>query len=439
MLLSAAQPRLLDALSVSLLCTFLKRLWYNVGMALFAFSATRQNGEVIKGEREAGDEKALADALRAEGLLLLSAREKATSRGILKIDLGGIAARMRPVPLAEKMFFARNLAVMVSAGLSLTRALSALGEETTNSKFKAIIADVNASVAQGKTFGDALRSHTDVFGELFINMTDVGEATGKLSLVLKLLASQMKRDRTLVKRVRGAMMYPAVIMTALVAIGILMMVYVLPTLTATIKDLGVPLPITTRVVIGASDVLRAYGLWVAVGAVLLMGVAWRVRRIPAVRWALSALALRLPLFGPLVHKVNSARFCRTLAYLTTSGVPITRSLEITAGVVGNLRFRSATHEAAQEIQKGVQLHTILAGHGDIFPALVIQMIAVGEETGKISEMLLRLALFFEEEVAGITKNLSTIIEPVLMIVIGVVVGFFAVAMLQPIYGSLGNL
>lgn len=409
-------------------------------MVTFAYSAVRQSGERVTGEMEAADKKALASALRGQGLLLMEARPRASSTRLgLKMDIGDAIARFRPVSLADKMFFARNLSVMVSAGLSLNRALSALAEEATSKKFKKIIAEVNASVAKGTTFADALRHHQNVFGDLFINMVEVGEATGKLSLVLKLVANQIKRDRTLIKRVRGAMMYPAVILVALGGVGTLMMIYVIPTLSSTIKDLGVPLPLTTRIIIGISEFIRSYGLIVAGAAVALGAGVWHIGHMPEPRRVLGRWALKMPIFGSLIRKLNTARFCRTLAYLTASGVPIVRSLEITAGVVGNSRFREVLHDAAGEIQKGSQLNVLLARHPDVFQPLVTQMIAVGEETGKIGEMLLRLALFFEEEVASVTKNLSTIIEPILMIVIGTLVGIFAVSMLQPIYSSLGSI
>lgn len=407
---------------------------------MLSYSATDREGKMVVGEQDAADEKALAVALRSQGLLVMEARLRAGgARARFKINIGDLIGKLHSVSLADKMFFARNLSVMVAAGLSLNRALDALGKEATSKKFKKIIAEVNTSVAKGRTFADSLREHHKVFGDLFINMVEVGEATGKLSLVLKLVANQIKRDRTLIKRVRGAMMYPAVILAALGGVGTLMMIYVIPTLSSTISDLGVSLPLTTRIIIGISEFITTYGLFVAGGAIALGALAWRAGNIPYVRRALGRWVIRMPIFGSLIRKLNTARFCRTLAYLTASGMPIIRSLEITSGVVGNSRFREVLRETAGEIQKGGQLNVLLARHPDVFQPLVTQMIAVGEETGKIGEMLLRLALFFEEEVASITKNLSTIIEPILMVFIGTLVGIFAVSMLQPIYSSLGSI
>lgn len=406
-------------------------------MLTFLYSAVKQSGEVVRGELSAEDEKALSRLLKAQGLLLIDTKTKGKAVGA-NFDLGELFSRFRSVGLLDKMFFTRNLAVMVSAGLSLTRALEALAQESSNPKFKKILGDVNTSVVKGTTLAESLKLHEKTFGTLYINMVEVGEATGKLTLVLKLLANQMKKDYDLRKRVRGAMMYPAIIITALLGVGGLMMIYVIPTLSQTIKALGVELPLSTRIIIGISDVLTAYTIWFLLGFAAIVALIWRLLKTKKGKDVFGRFIVRVPVFGSIVKKFNIARFTRTLAYLITSGVPIVRSLEITASVLGNPLFQEAASEAAVEIQKGKQLNEILSHHPKIFQPTIIQMIKVGEETGKVSSLLLRLALFYEEDVNNTTKNLSTIIEPVLMIIIGIAVGFFAVSMLQPIYSSLGN-
>ena len=409
-------------------------------MPTFIYSAVERSGKTAKGEREADSEKALAQALKSEGLFLLEARER-TSVGsrLLNLSAGEIIYRLKPISLVEKMFFSRNLSVMIGAGLSLTRALKGLEEETSNTKFKKVIADVNNSVTKGKTFAESLRVHQKVFGEVFTSMIEVGETSGKLTIILKLLANQMKKDHDLKKRVKGAMMYPAIILMVLFVMGTFMMLYVVPTLTQTIKDLGVPLPVTTRVIIGLSELVANYYIWLLLSIILIVASLWRALKTAKGKEIFDKLIIKVPIFGPLVKKFNTARLCRILAYLITSGVPIVRALEITSRVVGNTLYRRTLIGASEEIQKGKQLHAIFEPHKDIFQPMVIQMISVGEETGKISNMMLRLALFFEEEVTSTTKNLSTIIEPLLMIIIGGAVGIFAVSMLQPIYSSLGNI
>lgn len=406
-------------------------------MPIFIYTAAERSGKTVKGEREAKDEKELTQTLRAEGLLVLEAKEK--GKELFKLDLGNFLRLLKPVSIVDKMFFARNLSVMISAGLSFTRALEALNQESTNPKLKKIIADINASVSKGKSFADSLREHQQIFGDLFINMVEVGDASGKLALILQLLANQMKKDHTLRKRVRGALIYPAMILSVLIIIGILMMIYVVPTFTQTIKELGGELPLSTRIIIGFSDFFLNNKTFLIVGFLAIILIVTLIARTRQFKEFFSRLILKFPIFGPLAKKVNTARFCRSLFYLITAGVSIIRSLEITSSVLGNSVYRKAVHEASAEIQIGKPLNKILAAYPNIFQPLVIQMISVGEETGKVASMLLRLALFFEEDISATTKNLSTIIEPLLMVIIGVIVAVFILSMLQPIYSSLGNL
>lgn len=410
-------------------------------MPTFIYSAAERSGQTVKGERKAKDIKELAQTLKNEGLLVLEAKEKGKAGENLnfKFNLEELISRFRRIGLVDKMFFARNLAVMLGASLALTRALEAIIEETTNPRFKKIITDILNSVVKGKSFAESLRLHQNIFGDLFINMVEVGETSGKLTLVLGLLANQMKKDRALQKRVRGAMMYPAIILIALLGIGMLMMIYVVPTLTQTIKELNVPLPVTTVIIMAISNFILKYYLLVLIGILTVIFLFWKLLKTQKGKAVFDRLILKVPVFGPLTKKLNTARFCRTLFYLITSGIPIVRSLAITSSVLGNTLYKQAVRAASSEIQKGTQLNKILALYPDIFQPLVTQMISIGEETGKISNMLLRLALFFEEEVNSITKNLSTIIEPILMIIIGAIVGIFVVSMLQPIYSSLGNI
>ncbi len=408
-------------------------------MPLYKYSAAEQNGQLTEGETEAESERALAEILKKEGKLLLEIKKDAEPRkSLAQMDLGKLFGFLNRVSLVDKMFFARNLMVMVSAGLSLNKALEGLAEETTNLKFRKIIEDVNQNIAKGQTFADSLRIHQEVFGDLFINMVEVGETTGKLTLILKLSANQMKKDHELRSRVTNAMMYPAMVIIALLVIGTLMMIYVVPNLAATLKELGAPLPVSTQIIISLSNIISNYLLiFILAITAAIIGI-WRLFKIKKVKESFDTLILKAPIFGPLIKKLNIARFCRTFSYLLSSGVPLTRSLEITSSVLGNSVYKKTVLGAIAGVQKGQQLFAILKEHPKIFQPVVTQMIQVGEETGKLSDMLLRLALFFEEDVSNTTKNLSTIIEPLLMVVIGAAVAFFAISMLQPIYSSMGS-
>lgn len=415
-------------------------MWYTIRMPVFLYSAADQKGAVSKGERDAENEKILAQTLKQEGLFLLEANLKETQNGTFaSFDVGKVFSRLRPIRLVDKMFFARNLSVMIAAGLSLTKALEALGKQVGSDKFKAVITEVNDSVIKGKSFADSLRLHEGVFGHLFINMAEAGEASGKLPMVLRLVANQMKKDYEIRRRVRGAMIYPAIIIIVLIGIGTMMMVYVVPTVSQTIRELGVELPLSTRILVTTSDILVQYALLVVLGLAALVAGIWRGLRTETGKKLLDRVVLKLPVLSTLFKEFNVARFCRTLAYLITSGVPIVRALEITSSVLGNSFFRDAISRTSKDIQKGRQLHEILIEYPKLFDPVVVQMISVGEETGKISDMMLRLALFFESNVSHTTKNFSTIVEPVLMVFIGLVVGLFAISIFQPIYSSLGSI
>lgn len=403
----------------------------------YSFRAVDRSGKPVTGEREAGSERELADQLRRENLVLL---ETTASEVVVRRRWWeSLPNPLGRVSLVDRMVFARNLAVMIGAGLALARALEALAEQTTNGRFRVIISATRDGIVKGKSFAESLKPHEGVFGVLFINMVEAGEISGNLERVLKILAIQMKRDYDLRAKVRGAMIYPAIVVGALLAIGILMMVYVVPVLTQTFAELEIQLPLTTRIIIGASNILVGYAWYLlAAGVLAALGLTRLARLAPVRRW-LDAAILRVPLFGDLVVKLNSARFSRMLSSLIRSGIPITRALETTASVLGNVHFREALHAAAGAIQKGTSLHEILHGYPKLFPPMTVHMVEVGEETGTVARMLLRVALFYEEEVDNTTKNLSNVIEPLLMIVIGGMVGLFAVSMIQPIYSGLGNL
>lgn len=405
---------------------------------LYFYRAVDKTGKTISAERESGSERELADALRRDGLIMLEAgpADKVRKRGLFSWQFNN---PFRRISLVERMVFARNLSVMIAAGLVLNRGLEALEEQSNNPKFKSVLSAVRNDVIRGKTFAEGLRPYEKMFGALFINMVEAGEISGNLQHVLKILARQMKRDHDIRAKVRGAMIYPAIVLFALVVIGILMMILVVPTLTQTFSELGVELPLSTKIIIWTSNFLLNYYAYAAIGFALLVFGAIRALKSEAGKRIFDNVILRVPVFGALVRKLNSARFARTLSSLVTAGVPIIRALEVTSAVLGNARFREALSEASTAIQHGKPLSEILSANVDLFPPMVTQMMQVGEETGTTARMLLRLALFYEEEVTNTTKNLSSIIEPVLMLVIGAVVGFFAVSMIQPIYGGISNL
>jgi type IV pilus assembly protein PilC len=394
------------------------------------------SGETRGGELVAKDEKQLAQELRADGFLV-------TSVELVEAEATGVEVRFLDrfisIPLKEKMVFARNLAVMVSSGLTVSRAVSNLAVQTNNKRFKKILQSVYEDVQAGKQLSEGLAKYPSVFNELFVNMVAVGEVSGNLEGVLDILALQLEKEHDLLSKVRGAMTYPAVIVVAMIGIGILMLTYILPKITQVFVDMDVELPATTVFIINMSDFVRNHWI-ITIG--LFFGTLLSIRyayKTDAGRHFFHWLFLRLPIVGNIIIKVNSARFARIYSSLLKSGVSVVKAMTIVARTLGNVYYKEALTAGIDEIQKGTELSKIIEKYPKIFPVLVPQIIQVGEETGKTEDVLQRLAEFYEEEVSQITKNMSSIVEPILMLLIGGSVGFFAVAMLQPMYSVLENI
>lgn len=405
-------------------------------MPKFLYTAKNiADGSSSAGEVNAKDERALAAELRASGLLLTSAKEIREESQVQVRFLD----RFMSVPLKEKMVFARNLAVMISSGLVVARAIKSLSLQTKNRTFRKILDDVYDEVQAGKTLSEGLAKYPNVFSELFTNMVYVGEVSGNLESVLDILALQLEKENDLRSKVKGAMTYPAVIVVAMIGIGVLMLTYILPKITGVFKDMDVDLPKTTLFIMGMSDFLRDHWI-IAISIVVLLALVVKFAYgTTGGKRFFHYLFLRMPILGGIVVKVNCARFARIYSSLLKSGVSVVDSLKIVGKTIGNVHYKSVLAEAVEEIQKGTELSKVIAAHERQFPILVSQIIEVGEETGKTEVVLERLAEFYEGEVDQITKNMSSIIEPVLMLLIGSGVGFFAIAMLQPMYSVLENI
>lgn len=405
----------------------------------FKFKAKNIEGKELVAEREAVDRFTLARELRSEGWVLLIAEDISKAQKtwwgkLNKVSFGSFSSR---ISLKEKIQFVNNLGAMIGAGLPLSRALAAIARQTKKKNFKAMLENIGARIGRGDSLSQALTEYPEAFPEIFIAMIGVAEESGKLPETLKTLGEQLSKSYDLRRKVKGAMIYPAVIVTAIIAVGVLMLIFLIPTLAATFLEMKVELPLSTRVVIGISNFLAAHYLLCFLILILVGLGAWRFGRSSLGSRLIDQLTLKLPAVGSLAQKYNSATIMRTLASLVSAGVSLVESLAITKKVAGNVLYQEAIAGAVEQVQKGVTLSAIFNEHDKLFPIFVGEMAMVGEETGKLPEMLLRGAVFYEEEVDQATKNLSTIIEPVLMIFIGIAVGFFAVSMLSPMY-SLSN-
>ena len=401
------------------------------------YVAKNYAGKTKSGEINVKDEKDLAEQLRGEGYAIVSFKEldKDKTDG-MKVKFFD---RFVKISLKDRMMFARNLGVMVSSGLPLSKAIQNITVQTQDKNFKKILNDIQEGIQKGTPLSEGLAKYPATFNELFTNMIRVGEASGNLEEVLNTLADQLERDHELVSKVKGALMYPAVIVVAMIGIGIVMMTYVVPQITSVFKDMEVELPPTTQFIIGLSDLFRNHPKLLALGLVIVVIILKFLLGTQKGKKILGVITIKTPFIKKIIIKVNCARFCRIYSSLSRSGVTVVETLNIISRTLTNYYYKKALKKAAEDIQKGINLSKIIYEEKDIFPILVPQMIEVGEETGKTESILLKLAEFYESEVNQLTKNLSSIIEPVLMIVIGGAVGFFAISVLQPMYSVLDTI
>lgn len=398
-------------------------------MAHFTYKAVNNSGQSYEGEMEAQDRFAVYRKIRSEGGSVVFVNE------VKKNSLfGGKFSNMfGSIKTIEKITFARNLGSMIEAGLSVTRALSVMEKQSKNKKLKAILSSLNENISKGQSLSDGMKEYPKEFSQLFVSMVKAGEESGNLAGALKVIAIQMDKSYSLSRKVKGALIYPAVIFSVMVVIGVLMMVYMVPTLTATFKGLGVDLPLSTRIVIGISDFLRNHFLIVFLAVVAIIAGVVILLRTKAGSRAFDYFILHLPVIGTIVKEVNSARTTRTLSSLLSSGVDVVIALSVTQEVIQNSFYKDVLGKAHENIQKGDPISSVFIEHENLYPIFVGEMMNVGEETGKMSDMLLGVATYYEDEVDQKTKDMSTIIEPVLMVIIGIAVGIFAISMLAPTY------
>lgn len=396
----------------------------------FTYTAEKSDGEVYKGVGEAADRFELYGIVRQEGGKIISLEESDWNSWR---SMAYWNAKISRVSEYEKILFSRNLGAMLGAGLTLSRALAVIERQTKNPKMSMVISQVSSDVRRGETLHAALAKFPRVFPKLFVAMVRAGEEGGDLSSSLSVTSDQMERMYELKKKIRGALIYPCIILIAIFGIGILMMIEVVPTLAQTFNEMHATLPASTQIVIGISDFLVQYTVVAIGGIVGGVVLIYFLAHTPLGKRGLDFFFVHLPLIGTMVREVNAARTARTLASLLSSGVDVITSLEIASEVVQNSYFQAVIKDASVAVGAGQPLSAAFMRREDLYPAFVGEMMAVGEETGQVAEMLKRLAVFYEEEVDRKTKDMSTIIEPFLMLFIGGAVGFFAVSMITPIY------
>lgn len=345
--------------------------------------------------------------------------------------------RFHSVPEVHRIFFTQNLRVMLHAGLPLGRALRTLAAQINHQYFRRVIDGIRVSVEGGVALSAAVAQYPRVFPELFVSMIAAGEQSGKLDEILSRLTTQLKKNHALRAKTRNAMIYPIIVLIGMVAVSIVMLVVVLPKITEIFDETGAKLPLPTRILMGMSGFLISQGVFVALGILGLGSLLVWVGRTRKGRRAFHALILRSPIIGPIIQKMNLANFTRSMSSLLSTDIPIVQTFQIIARTMGNTLYRESLQVAAEQLKTGASLVKTLEQFPRLYPPIVSQMISIGEESGTLDNVSAEVASFYEEEVDQTMANLSTIIEPIVILLLGLGVAAIAVAVILPIY-SLGN-
>lgn len=406
-------------------------------MTKFFYRGTTKDGEKISETVEAVDKYAVYEIARTNGHIVSSVAP--ANKNFLGnfLDVEKINFFLSKVKQDELVMITRNLSSMLKAGLPLSRALSVIERQTKNPRVKGTIKKVRESISKGDPFHVGLQAFPETFSRLYVAMVRAGEESGSMVDALQTIAMQLERSSNLKKKIKGAMTYPIIVFSVMCIIGVLMMIYVVPTLTATFTSMNIQLPTATRIIIGLSNFFSNHGFIALAGFIGIVVGIMGIAKTRIGRQSLHYIYIHLPVIGTLVKQTNSAYTARTLSSLLSSGVDVINAINITEDVLQNVFYKRVLHEAAVHVEKGSPLSETFIAHEELYPILVGEMISVGEETGQISQMLTEIASFYETEVEQKTKDLSTIIEPIMMVTIGAGVGFFALAMIAPIY-SIGD-
>jgi len=393
-------------------------------MAVFVFSGRTRGGQTISGEMEAANREAVVARLRSQQVIATAVRTKPRD-----ITIPGLTAKVSDKDI---VVFTRQFATMIDAGLPLVQCLEILASQQDNKTLKKTLTEIRQAVEGGSTFAAALKQHPKVFSSLYANMVEAGEAGGILDTILNRLAGYMEKAMGLKKKVKSALIYPSTIITVAVVVVIFLLLFVIPTFKAMFEGFGAALPLPTAIVLEISRLVRSY-FWA--GIVATAGVIIAIRwwyGTSAGRTNIDRLLLRMPIIGILIRKVAVAKFTRTLGTLISSGVAILDGLDITARTAGNKIVEMAVLRTRASIAEGKTIAEPLRESG-VFPPMVVQMIAVGEQTGALDAMLGKIADFYDEEVDTAVANLTSLLEPLLMVFLGVVVGGVVIAMYLPIF------
>ncbi|MEK7073443.1 MAG: type II secretion system F family protein [Patescibacteria group bacterium] len=395
-------------------------------MPLYDYVARNRSGDEVRGVVNADTPDFATSTLTDRGLLDVQITDH-----VRVATVESLLQKLKRVSRRDIVIFARQLSVLVSASVPLVKSLRALIKQTTNSQLQKVLESVADEVEAGAKLSDAMAQH-HAFSEFMVNMIRSGETSGRLSEVLEYLADQEEKDYDLTAKIRGAMMYPAFIITGLSIVGFVMVTWVLPKLTDVLAETGAQLPISTRILIGVSSFFQHWWWLVIIAVVgLIIGIQFALRQ-PLGRVVLDAIKIRLPVFGGLFKRIALVRFARSMETLLAGGVDEVTALGIASNVVGNATYRDILLRTQKEVEDGNSIVTVMSGNKAV-PVMLVQMLAVGEDTGKLKEVLRRLAAFYNREIDNMVGNLVTLIEPLIMVLMGVAVGTMVAAVILPMY------
>ncbi len=395
-------------------------------MAIFDYRAKNPQGQTVEGAVVAPSESVAYDTLRDKQLTIVNLHERSKSTKLFSFEI------FNRVSVKEQVIFSRQLSVMISANVPIVRALRILVRQTKNVHFKMILSDILDEVDGGAKLSAAMARYPKVFNTFFVAMIRSGETTGKLDDVLIYLADQKEKDYGITSRVRGAFIYPAVVLTAVLGVGVVMVVYVLPKLVDVFTQGGATLPITTRALIAVSDFTRHQ--WYVL-VILILGIIigfYFYRKTVQGQRVLDIFKLRIPIGGRIFTMIYLTRLSRSLSTLLASGVPISQALSITAEIVGNHVYREILEKTIREVEDGNSVTTVFVKSNQV-PLMLAQMMSVGEQSGRLDQVLMKVAQFYENELDGLVRNLVSLIEPLILLVMGVGVGFMVSAIMLPMY------
>src|SRR5215218_1233306 len=396
-------------------------------MTLYTYRALDKQGEIVQDKTEGSGEMAVAQELRQQGLLVIDVKEQSVAQR-------DILAPFKRIRLGDLVVFSRQLSTMINAGLPIVRALYVLSEQTENLKLKDVVVAVRKDVEAGLSLSESLEKHPEVFSRLYVEMVKAGEIGGILDGVLLRLADQLERDQDLRRKIRSAMTYPIVVLVFAILAASFMLIFIVPVFAGLFQDLGGTLPLPTRITMAISDILTSiFGVFVYAGMALAVVMFLRWKKSEQGRKVWGRAVLRIPAkIGDVVKKATLARFARTLGTLSAAGVPILQAIEITATSSGNWVVERALLKSRDAIREGIPIYKPLEDE-PVFPPMVTRMIAVGEETGDIDGMLGKIGDFYESEVDATIKALTSIIEPIMIVVVGAIVGGIVISMYLPMF------